>query len=121
MDTSVLLAIAFGERGAAALAGRLERFEGVVASNLLEAELRAAYGREGRRDEPPELFKVSWITPTRPLHDEIHRVLSHGYLRGADCWHLAVALYVAPDPAELVFLTRDDRQARIARALGFAR
>jgi hypothetical protein len=87
---------------------------------LLEAELRAAYLREVRHAEPPELARISWIIPERPLHEEIRRVLAHGYLRGADCWHLAVALYAAPEPEELLFISLHERQARIARQLGFA-
>lgn len=33
---------------------------------------------------------------------------------------LATALYLAPDPSELTFLTLDQRQQRVAAALGFA-
>ena len=42
VDTSVLLAIALGEREGTAARRRLESFDLLVASNLLEAELRAA-------------------------------------------------------------------------------
>jgi hypothetical protein len=42
-----------------------------------------------------------------------------GYLRGADCWHLATALYLAPNPSDLTFLTLDDTQRKIAKTLGF--
>ena len=45
VDTSVLVAIAFGEPGSAALGRRLGTF---LSSNLLEAELRAAYSHEER-------------------------------------------------------------------------
>ena len=69
---------------------------------------------------PPELLaKVRWIMPDRPLNDEIGRVLNAGYVRGADCWHLATALYLAPEPADISFLTLDLRQRGVARALGF--
>ncbi|MEW5918795.1 MAG: hypothetical protein AB1762_20505, partial [Gemmatimonadota bacterium] len=37
----------------------------------------------------------------------------------ADCWHLATALYLAPDPAELTFVKLDDAQRRVAKSLGF--
>jgi hypothetical protein len=47
------------------------------------------------------------------------RVLSAGYARGADCWHLATALYVATDPSEMAFVTLDSAQSKIARKLGF--
>ena len=62
---------------------------------------------------------MSWIIPDRPLSPEIGRVLTAGYVRGADCWHLATALYLAEDPSELVFLTLDARQKDVALALGF--
>ena len=38
VDTSAL--VAFGERGAGALARRLEKYDELLSSNLLEAELR---------------------------------------------------------------------------------
>lgn len=115
----MLIAVAFGEAGAPKLARRLERFERVLASNLLEAELRSAFVRE--RVEPAgALFAwMQWVLPERPLSAELDRVFSAGYVRGADAWHLACALYVAEDPRELVFLTLDDRQRAVARRLGF--
>lgn len=51
---------------------------------------------------------------------EIARVPAAGYVRGADCWRLAAALYVAPEPGELSFVTLDARQREVAAALGFA-
>lgn len=119
VDTSCLVAIAFGERGAAALARRLATFDELVSSNLLEAELRAAFVREGVASDPESLRSLSWIVPDRPLHAEIARVLASGYLRGADCWHVATALYLADDPSTVTFLTLDDKQRYVARALGF--
>ncbi len=119
VDTSCFVAIAFGERGATALARRLAAFDELLASNLLEAELRAAFAREGIAEEPDALSAITWISPDRPLQPEIVRVLEAGYVRGADCWHLATALYLAPDPGELTFLTLDARQRGVAEALGF--
>jgi uncharacterized protein with PIN domain len=121
VDTSCLVAIAFGEAGAAALARRLARFDVLAASDLLEAELRSAFLREGVEPVPEFLAGLSWVLPDRPLHAEIQRVLAAGYVRGADCWHLATALYLAADPATISFLTLDERQAAIAKALGFRR
>ena len=46
VDTSVLTAIAFDEPGAAEYARRLDDFTRLISSNLLEAELRAAFVRE---------------------------------------------------------------------------
>lgn len=119
VDTSCLVAIAFGERGSAPLARRLAAFDELVASNLLEAELRAALLRESVAPGDALLNSVSWIVPDRPLHGEISAVLTAGYVRGADCWHLAAALYLAEDPGAISFLTLDERQGAVARALGF--
>lgn len=119
VDTSCLVAIAFGERVGAALDRRLAGFDVLVASNLVEAELRATFVREGVEEEPMLLEALSWILPERPLQEEIVRVLQTGYVRGADCWHLATALYLAEDPGSLSFMTLDTHQREAAAALGF--
>ncbi len=120
VDTSCLVAVAFGERGSTALARRLTGFDELVSSNLLEAELRAAFVREARTPDQDLLDRISWIVPDRPLHAEIDAVFAAGYVRGADCWHLATALYLAGNAAEITFLTLDERQGAVARTLGFA-
>lgn len=120
VDTSCLVAIAFAERGATALARRLRAFDVLAASDLLAAELRSAFLREGIPPEP-EMGAISWVVPDRPLHPEIRRVLDAGYVRGAHCWHLAAALYLAGDPSQMTFLTLDERQGSVAAALGFQR
>lgn len=119
VDTSVLLAIAFQERDGPAARRRLESFDLLVASNLVEAELRAALHREAAPSDAPLLNRVSWVSPQRPLSPEITVVLGAGQLRGADLWHLACALYVAPSPRDLFFLTLDTRQGAAAEKLGF--
>lgn len=119
VDASCLVAIALGERGARALARRLEHCERLFASNLLEAELRAAAAREHVEVDGDLLTWLDWVFPDRPLSEELARVLAAGYLRGADAWHVACALYLAGDPAELPFLTLDARQRAVARRLGF--
>jgi predicted nucleic acid-binding protein len=119
VDTSCLVAISFGEGPASALTRRLKTFDELVSANLLEAELRAAFARERvpiDRDIP---FSISWILPDRPLTAEIARTLEAGYVRGADCWHLATALYLAQEPSAISFVTVDERQQTVARALGF--
>ena len=42
-----------------------------------------------------------------------------GYLRGADLWHIATALYMFDEPSDITFLTLDRRQGDVAAALGF--
>jgi hypothetical protein len=119
VDTSCLVAIAFGEPGSVALARRLHAFDDLVSSNLLEAELLATFAREDVEPDADLLSGVSWVIPDRPLRAEISRVLASGYVRGADCWHLAAALYLAEEPSTISFLTLDDRQQSVARGLGF--
>ena len=121
VDTSCLVAIAFGEKGAATLARRLQGFDVLAASDLLEAELRSALAREGVKHQPAMLNAVSWVVPDRPLRAEIAQVLEAGYVRGANCWHLAAALYLAEDPKAISFLTLDQGQAVVAATLGFRR
>jgi uncharacterized protein with PIN domain len=122
VDTSCLGAIAFDERNSAAVQRRLASFDALVAAPLLEAELRAALRREGSRGslQLDELLEpIVWIAAERALSAEIATVLAAGYVRGADCWHLATALYFSPEPAAISFLTLDERQGEVARALGF--
>ncbi len=56
---------------------------------------------------------------TSVLTGEIQTVLSAGYLRGADCWHVAVALSYAP-ARDLTFFSLDKAQRAVAARLGFA-
>ncbi len=122
LDTSALTAILFEESGSSELLTVLSGVENLFASNLLEAEIRSAASREGLEPQAVDraLLKVKWIHPDRALTQEIKQIISHGvYLRGADLWHLACALYFAGNPAALPFLTLDETQAQAARRLGF--
>ncbi len=119
VDTSCLVAIAFDEPERAEVASRLGDHDMLLSSNLLEAEFRAALARESA-DLDEALFSwITWVLPDRPLSAEITRVLGTAYLRGADLWHLSMAIYVTPDPTDLTFLTLDRRQKEVAEALGF--
>jgi predicted nucleic acid-binding protein len=121
VDSSCLVAVAFDEPGARKLAARLRRFDRLFSSNLLEAELRSALVREGVDGHIEELLSwLTWVYPNRPLTPEYARITTAGYLRGADLWHLANALFLAPDPTDLRFLTLDGRQGAVARRLGFS-
>jgi predicted nucleic acid-binding protein len=119
VDTSCLVALAFGEPGSRSLAARLEGYDELLSSNLLEAELLAALAREGVAAEPELLSGIGWVLPDRSLGPELRRVLAAGRARGADAWHLAAALYLSDDPLELPFVTLDRRQGELAGALGF--
>ena len=119
VDTSVLAGIAFGEPAAERFAVALNRFDRVLSSNLLDAEMRAVFERESEAFEDDVMAGIDWVLPTRPLSAEFARALGAGYLRGADLWHVATALYVSPQPDSLTFATLDVEQGRVASALGF--
>lgn len=124
VDTSSLVAIAFEEAGGAEMATLLGHAESLVSSNLLEAELRATFLREQIGNGEEErlealLARMSWILPDQALSEEMRQVARHGYVRGADLWHLACALFLSGDSRDLVFATFDLRQREIAKSLGF--
>ena len=119
VDTSCIIAVAFGEPDAGRVAALLGRFDRLFSSNLLEAEFRAAQVREGATNDISMLGAITWVIPERPLSAEIARVLAVGPLKGADTWHLACALSLDPSARELSFVTLDDRQGDVARKIGF--
>jgi len=112
VDTSCLVAIAFDEPGRAEAGSRLVEYDVLLSSNLLEAEFRAALAREGVEVDDSHFSWIKWVLPDQPLSSEITRVLRTAYMRGADLWHLAAAIYVASDPADLTFLTLDRKQVK---------
>ena len=121
VDTSALLTVAFEEPAAAAITERLAQFPRLVASNLLEAEMRAAFARLGLEFDDGLLSDIEWVFPDLPLTAEIKHVLTVAYLRGADLWHIATALYVKDTVAgSMAFITLDNRQRTAAANLGFA-
>jgi predicted nucleic acid-binding protein len=122
VDTSFLLAILFAEPRGRSAQRILERFDDIVAGDLLVAEALAAAVREGVELESvlPTLESISLVLPDRTLEREMRQALEHGHLRGADLWHLACAMFVAGQArAEVAFLSRDQTQRRVARRLGF--
>jgi predicted nucleic acid-binding protein len=119
VDTSWLVAIAFGEPEGRASAELLPGYDVLLSAALLEAEFLAALHREGQQGHAARETGITLVHPDRSLRTEIETALDAGYLRGADLWHVATALYVSPVPAETDFLTFDERQRDVARALGF--
>lgn len=120
VDTSCLVAIAFQEAKHEELRRRLAGYDRLFSSNLLEAELRAAMLREDvQEDCAPLMSGIIWVFPQQPLTDEFRTVLSAGYARGADLWHLACGLFLRSRLPDLDFITLDDRQNRLAASLKF--
>lgn len=119
VDSSCLVAIAFGEPGSKETAKRLAGFGRLFSSNLLEAELRSALSREQvREDCAPLLSWIGWIYPDRPLTREYRTILDRGHARGADLWHLACAMFLRSRVGGLSFITLDRRQHELAQAVG---
>ena len=119
IDTSAILAIEFGEADAPYAKERIDHASTLIASNLMEAEVRSAMRRLGTGLDPKLIS--TWtgsiqIDHSRPEFDVILRA---GYLRGADLWHVAVALFASPDPSQISFITLDMRQRNVARDIGF--
>ena len=88
----------------------------------LKARAPAADAAEGVSGFANGFDARPWLSRLDPASAQLFcAVFEAGYLRGADAWHLATALYLTPDPGELTFLTLDERQGDIASKLGFAR
>ena len=119
VDTSAILAIAFEEPAGERVALRLAGYSDWVSSNLLEAEVRAAFARDARGLDDVYVPQIKWVTPERALTEEITQVLRAGYVKGADAWHLAAALYATFELDIVAFITLDAQQRRVAEALGF--
>jgi len=120
IDTSAVVAEFFSHVATENVGFQFKKLGFVYSSNLLEAEFWATLKREGIEDDAIRILDpIRWIYPERPLTGEIERVLKHGYIRGADLYHLATALFMTPDPSKTCFLTLDHRQSELARAIGF--
>ena len=120
VDTSSVLAVYLLEPGHRGVVDALSEYDEVLSSNLLEAELRSAMLREGLESPDLDLLqRFAWVHPSRPLTEEITAVLATGYLRGADLWHLACALYLRNSHRGVDFISLDRRQSEVAERLGF--
>lgn len=120
VDTSAVVAVLLGEPGAGTVRGALARYSEAHSSNLLEAELRSVLAREGIAWERASASMTGWrwVYPDRSLGEECQRILAKGFLHGSDLWHVACALYLAPGPGGIDFVTLDRRQAKVASAVG---
>jgi predicted nucleic acid-binding protein len=121
VDSSVVVAFLLGDTGASTFKRVRAKAVPLVASTFLQAEVYSALRREKLAPALADaaLGTLTWMLPDRLLTAELQRVLAAGSLRGADAWHLACALRLAPNPAELGFATLDRPQRTAATALGF--
>jgi predicted nucleic acid-binding protein len=122
IDTSYLLAVAFGEPIAAKCLKELRSFDRILACGLLEAEILSAFKRE-RIDlaEAEDLFEsLDWVFPDKRLGAQLKKILGRVYLRGADAHHLSCALWALEgEVSKCHFLSLDANQKRVAKTLGF--
>ena len=120
VDTSVMVAIAFSEPNASKYKQLLLSAEDVLSSYLLEAEFFSVIAREKAASEIISyLDNVSFVIPSRTLKEEYKKVFQNGYCRGSDAFHIACALYLDPDSNDLLFLTADEQQRKVALGVGF--
>ena len=120
VDTSVLVAVAFGEPAGAAIVRKLRRMDVLFGATLVESEFLAAAAREGVLDNARSMLDaVRFVHPPRRLTTEAELVLRHARLRGADLHHLATALFLFPRPSAGFFLTLDAAQGEAAATIGF--
>lgn len=120
VDSSIMVAMMFEEKGSEAFKKRLQVSVGAFSSYLMEAEIYSAARREGVPLEYPEQFlqTVSLVFPNRSLKKEYEKIFSKQFCRGADACHIATALFLDPEGKSLGFLTADRVQAEIARKIG---
>ena len=120
LDSSIMLGLIFKEPGYEQARDRIEGFARVFSSNLLEAEVRSALKREGLPGSELGrlLERIDWVFPDRPLAAEFLSVLAAGFVRGADLWHLACALYLRGSHDGVELLSLDQRQIEVADRLG---
>lgn len=121
VDSSVVVAILLIEPGADRYREYLQRYDHLVSSVLLEAEVLAAAKRNNiERDAAREnINRITLVMPDRPLSAELDALFAYGYCRGADAFHLATAHYLDPRRDELTFVTADVPQAKLASKCGF--
>ena len=125
LDPTALIPIVFGEEPVGAVTEeRLSRFPILMSSNILEAELRARFEREGQIFDPGWLSGIEWLQPRGSLGVEMARIQAFAPLSPVLLWHLANAAHLASQlsltdrRADLAFITLNEEQETVARELG---
>lgn len=119
IDSSVLLGMLFDDQETEFL--KKMPAAQTVSSHLLEAEVLSACFRDNIETHKAVslLNEIDLITLDRSLVGEYNLIFQSGYLKGADAFHLACALFLDPTCKNLTFVTADKPQAIIAKKLGF--
>ena len=121
IDTSVIVCLLFKQLDYQKLQTAFVEAEELISSSLILAETQSACVREKFPPQAgsPLLNKISLVNPEHRMTVELAEIFKYGYLRGADAYHLACALYADNNTRELVFLSRDNKQQALAKKLGF--
>ncbi len=121
VDSSVIAALLLEEKNSKQIRKTLSRAKQLYSGHLIEAEIFATAKRESIELSLASSFlnPVALVFPEQSLQKEYEEIFSKGYCRGADAYHIACALYLDPEKKNLSFLTLDEKQALIARQLGF--
>jgi predicted nucleic acid-binding protein len=123
VDTSAMVAVHFGEPTRAAYLRAFRGHQRLLSATLARAELWATIVRERESLDAADrlLRRFTMFVPPDGLDDECREALGHGYVRGADLWHVACAMRLAGrHRTKLMFCTGDADQAAVARAVGLA-
>ncbi len=120
IDSSVLIATLLEDHPKPQLDkfwGSAERF---ISSYLLQAEVFSAVKREKADMQLAalEIKKIGFVR-TDSLAEELMEIFKAGYVRGADAFHLATALWIRGKHKDLKFITLDEKQKEIAKHLDF--
>ena len=131
-DSSALIKRYIAETGRPAVL-RLMEGRQIVSSAVLSLELQSAIGRRVREgtlatvDQPRILERISdesrrWtLISLAEAASAAEALLEHGDLRTLDAIHVASAqIFAARSGADMIFVTADARQARIAASAGLA-
>lgn len=123
VDTSIIVAILLKEPDYKDHLEILDGYETIVSSNLLEAELFSTVKREKLAFDLAVnyLENISILFPTEKFQTYFQQILNISYLRGADLFHLATALWFAGEKRkDLTFISLDEKQYLVAKRLGFS-
>lgn len=120
LDASAILSVILNEEASEYFFKEIEGKQ-LFSSRLLEAEVLSTLKREGIEFSKFEYYEpmITWIMPDRSLKSEVVKILEKKYLRGADLWHLACAMYALGESGNSEFCSLDKSQRAAARANGF--
>lgn len=120
VDTSVILSKLFGEP----VKFDWEKLKNrtIFSCSLIYYETISACARENLdlEDANSLLNSIDIISPNSILRKETEKILSVGFLKGADLKHVATAVWLSKgEPKNLHFLSFDKQQSLVAKKLGF--